>query len=172
MNETHKKSLFEATPEEIIDSCPLDDIFPPGFKMLTREELDTKGVHVKVTHETHKTSLFKATSEEILASRSRDEFFSPDCKILSDEELAARGIHIEVIDDTRSDKQYIKSELRARGYSGYYREIHDDVITRIIPVNIFGLREDLGPLPWRAKLCLSIQVIVDKIVSIKYKLGV
>lgn len=52
MGDNRKKSLFEATPEEIIASRRRSAFFSPGFKMLTREELDARGVHVKVTHDT------------------------------------------------------------------------------------------------------------------------
>lgn len=95
MGDNRKKSLFEATPEEIVDSCSFDGFFSPDFKMLTREELDARGVHVKVTH------------------------------------------------DARSEDEYIVDELRARGYSGYYRKDFDGVVARIISLDKYGRREDV-----------------------------
>lgn len=88
-------------------------------------------------------SLLEVTPDEILASRRRDGFFSPDFKMLTAEELEARGVRVAVIDDTHSCRDYVADELRARGYSGYYRKDFDGVVTRIIPLDKNGQREDV-----------------------------
>lgn len=52
MGDNRKKSLFEATPEEIIASRRRSAFFSPGFKMLTDDELEARGVHIEVIDDT------------------------------------------------------------------------------------------------------------------------
>lgn len=55
----------------------------------------------------------------------------------------ARGRRIRVIDDDVVGPMSVADELRELGYSGYYREECDGTITRIIPLDRFGNREDI-----------------------------
>lgn len=134
------KPLSECTGEEIVASRRRTGFFAPDHKYPGINAPLERNPNVDV-----EGSLFDATPEEIVDSCSFDGFFSPDFKMLTREELDARGVHVRVTHDNMSDEEYIVKELRARGYSGYYRKESDGVVTRIIPLDERG-RRDAGAL--------------------------
>lgn len=87
--------------------------------------------------------LSECTGGDFLASRRRKLFFGPERRRRTHEELVARGRRVKVIDDDVDEPMSISDELKALGYSGYYREECDGTITRIIPLDEHGNREDI-----------------------------
>ena len=87
--------------------------------------------------------LSECTGEDFLASRSRTGIFAPGYKRRTHEELMARGRRIRVIDDDVVEPMSVSDELKELGYSGYYREDCDGTVTRIIPLDEHGNREDV-----------------------------
>ncbi len=87
--------------------------------------------------------LSECTGEDFLASRRRKLFFGPEHRRRTHEELVARGRRVKVIDDDVDEPMLVSDELKALGYSGYYREDCDGTVTRIIPLDRFGNREDV-----------------------------
>ena len=87
--------------------------------------------------------LSECTGEDFLASRSRTGIFAPGHKRRTHEELIARGRRVKVIDDDVVGPMSVADELRELGYSGYYREDCDGTVTRIIPLDEHGNREDV-----------------------------
>lgn len=85
----------------------------------------------------------ECTGADFLASRRRTGIFAPGHKRRTHEELIARGRRVKVIDDDVVGPMSVADELRELGYSGYYREECDGTITRIIPLDRFGNREDI-----------------------------
>lgn len=87
--------------------------------------------------------LSECTGEEIVASRRRTGFFAPDHKYPGINAPLERNPNVEVVFDDRPDEEVIAEELRRRGYSGFYKTVKDGVITRIVPADKLGRREDV-----------------------------
>lgn len=87
--------------------------------------------------------LSECTGEDFLASRRRKLLFGPERRRRTHDELVARGRRVKVIDDDVDEPMSVSDELKALGYSGYYREDCDGTITRIIPLDEHGNREGI-----------------------------
>ena len=87
--------------------------------------------------------LSECTGEDFLASRRRKLLFGPERRRRTHEELVARGRRVKVIDDDVDEPMSVSDELKVLGYSGYYREDCDGTVTRIIPLDEHGNREDV-----------------------------
>lgn len=87
--------------------------------------------------------LSECTGEDFLASRRRKLLFGPERRRRTHDELVARGRRVKVIDDDVVGPMSVADELRELGYSGYYREECDGTVTRIIPLDEHGNREDI-----------------------------
>lgn len=87
--------------------------------------------------------LSECTGEDFLASRRRKLLFGPERRRRTHDELVARGRRVKVIDDDVVGPMSVADELRELGYSGYYREDCDGTVTRIIPLDEHGNREDV-----------------------------
>lgn len=86
-----------------------------------------------------KKALFEITAGDVESLIGCSSSFPPGFRFTRFDESLRPDSGAVILDDDMT----VEDELKLMGYSGCYREIHDGPITRIVPLDKYGRREDV-----------------------------